>query len=152
MASGSTFARRIGVTVGLALLALACAAPTALADEHGGRGRDGDNRGRGRDGGDHGDRGREVQIVAPNAPGVIYQPRAAAPRCATPDPSAATVDSVFDQFLAEGGLSLNQAALIGNALYLSANEVQQLSFEQLIGMTQCAGVSLDTLASILSGA
>lgn len=145
------FARRLGLALGLTLLALACAS-TALADEHGGRGRDGDNRGPGRDGGDHGDRGREVQIVVPNAPNVIYQPRAAAPRCATPDPSAATIDSVFNQFLSEGGLSLNQAALIGNALYLSANEVQQLSFEQLIGMTQCAGVSLDTLANILSGA
>jgi hypothetical protein len=145
----SKFARRIGVTLGLALLALACAAPTALADEHGGRGRDGDNRGPGR--GDD-DRGRQVRVVAPNAPNVIYQPRAAAPQCASPDPSAATVDSVFDQFLSGGGLSVNQAALIGNALYLSANEVQQLSFQQLIGMTQCAGVSLDTLASILSGA
>ena len=147
------FARRLGLALGLTLLALACAS-SALADEHGGRGRDGDNRGPGRDGGDHGDRGREVRIqpVVPNAPNVIYQPRAAAPSCATPDPSVATVDSVFDQFLAGGGLSLNQAALIGNALYLSANEVQHLSFEQLIGMTQCAGVSLDTLANILSGA
>jgi hypothetical protein len=149
----SKFARRIGVTLALALLALACAAPSAFADAHGGRDRgDGDNRGPGRDGGDHGDRGRAVRVVVPNAPNVIYQPRAAAPQCATPDPSAATVDSVFDQFLAGGGLSVNQAALIGNALYLSANEVQQLSFEQLIGMTQCAGVSLDTLAGILSGA
>jgi hypothetical protein len=130
----------------MALLALACAS-TALADEHGGRGRVDDTRGR--DGGDHGDRGREVRVVAPNT---IYQPRAAAAQCATPDPSAATVGSVFDQFMAGGGLSLDQAALIGNALYLSANEVQQLSFEQLIGMTQCAGVSLDTLANILSGA
>jgi hypothetical protein len=82
----------------------------------------------------------------------IYRPGAAAARCATPDPSAATVDSVFDQFAAGGGLSLNQAALIGNALYLSADQVQQLSFDQMISMTQCAGVSLDTLANILSGA
>jgi hypothetical protein len=146
----SKFARRIGVTLGLGLLALACAAPSAFADEHGGRGRgEGDNRGPGR--GDD-DRGRQVRVVVPSAPSVIYQPRAAAPQCATPDPSAATIDSVFNQFLSGGGLSLNQAALIGNALYLSANEVQELSFEQMISMTQCAGVSLDTLSSILSGA
>ena len=144
--------RRFGLAFGLALVAFSLAT-TTFADEHGGRGGGGDNRGR--DGGDHGDRGdrgRQVQVVVPNAPNVIYQPRAAAPQCTTPDPSAATIDSVFNQFLSDGGLSVNQAALIGNALYLSANEVQQLSFEQIIAMTQCAGVSLDTLASILSGA
>ena len=140
---------RIGMAVGLAVLALACATSVAFADEHGGRGRDGD---RGRDGGDDDDRGREVRVVSPAPAPNIYNPRAAAPQCATPDPSIATIDSVFGQFMAGGGLSLDQAALIGNALYLSANEVQQLSFQQLISVTQCAGVSLDTLASILSGA
>jgi hypothetical protein len=128
--------QRLLRSFGLAIVALACVATTtAFADEHGGRGRDG------RDGGD---RGGNVTT--------IYRPGAAAARCATPDPSAATVDSVFDQFAAGGGLSLNQAALIGNALYLSADQVQQLSFDQMISMTQCAGVSLDTLANILSGA
>jgi hypothetical protein len=135
----------------MAMLALASASGVAFADDHGGRGRDG---GRDRDDDDREERGRPVRIVvAPNPPvQTIYQPRAAAPQCATPDPSVATVDSVFGQFVADGGLSLNQAALIGNALYLSANEVQELSFDQMIAMTQCAGVSLDTLAMILSGA
>jgi hypothetical protein len=146
----SRFARRLGLTLGLALLALACATATAFADEHSGRGRDGGGRGRDRDRDDV----REVRVVVPDAPAlnVVYQPRAAAPQCATPDPSLATVDSIFNQFMANGGLSLTQAALIGNALYLSADEVQELAFDQLIGITQCAGVSLDTLASILSGA
>ena len=83
-----------------------------------------------------------------------YQPRPAtrAPRCARVDPSVATVESVFGPFSAQGGLSLTQAALVGNALYLSAGEVQELPLDQLISITQCAGVALDTLASILSGA
>src|SRR5947209_10489671 len=129
------------LTSGLAVVALACVVATpAFADEDGGR------RGPGRDGGD---RGRTVQ-VAPNTS--VYRPGAAAARCATPDPSGATVDSVFDQFNGNGGLSTTQPALTGNALYLSADQVQQLSFDQMIAMTQCAGVSLDTLAGILSGA
>jgi hypothetical protein len=152
----STFARRIGLTCGLALLALSCVSSSvAFADDHSGPGRDGG--GRGRDGGDHGDRGdrgrddqREVRVVAPN--NAVVTVRAPQPRCASVDPSAATIDTIFNQFLANGGgLSLTQAALIGNALYLSADEVQELSFDQLIAMSQCAGVSLDTLSSILSG-
>jgi hypothetical protein len=154
------FARRIGLSLGLGLLALSCiSSGVAFADDHGGRDRDGGNRGR--DGGDRGrdrdrDDAREVRVVAPNNNVVTIVPRAPAPapapQCARVDPSAATVDSIFNQFAAGGGLSLTQAALIGNALYLSADEVQELSFDQLINMTQCAGVSLDTLASILSGA
>jgi hypothetical protein len=136
---------RFGVVTCSALLALLCLGGVAFADDdHGGRGRE-------RDRDDEHERGGGVTttLVQP------YQPSRAAvsgPVCARLDPSVATVQSVLDQMNAQGGLSLNQAALIGNALYLSAGEVQAMPFEQVISVSMCAGVALDTLAGILSGA
>ena len=120
---------RLGLAATGALLELGLlgSSPALAHDDHHRHGGDGD-----REGGTYSQRG--------------------APRCTTPAASDATVESVFGQFDTEGGLTFNQAGRIGLALYLSAPQVQQFSFDQLIAITQCAGVSLDTLASILADA